>query len=169
MRKLSGRVIAFEPNPRTLETLRANVAASRASNVTIVPAACTECETTVRFFDATPAHNSGCSSLSHANAGELAREVAVAGRPIDAVLRELGVDRVAAMKVDVEGAELPALRGAAQTLRRFHPKIVIEAVPSLLAGMNASIEELFAFLKDTGYSGSRRLDADNWEWTAESP
>lgn len=36
------------------------------------------------------------------------------------------VDRVDWIKLDVEGAELDALKGAEQTLRRFKPKLVIE-------------------------------------------
>jgi FkbM family methyltransferase len=162
-----GRVVAFEPNPRTMETLRANVAANHAANVTIVPVACTDSETTLKFYDAAPRHNSGASSLSHANVGRQSHELTVRGRPIDEVLRELGIQRVDAMKVDVEGAELWARRGAQETLRRFHPKIVIEAIPEVLAGMDTTVEQLFSFLKQMGYTRGRELGCADWEWTVE--
>jgi FkbM family methyltransferase len=162
-----GRVVAFEPNPGSLETLRANVAASHAANVTIVPVACTDRETTLTLYDAFPGHNSGGASLSRANAGERSRGVSVCGRPIDDVLRELGIQWVDAMKVDVEGAELYALQGAMETLLRSHPKIVIEVRPDALAGMNTTVEELFSFLKQVGYTRGRPIGPEDWEWTAE--
>lgn len=162
-----GRVVAFEPSPRTLETLRANVTASHAANVTIVPVACTDRETTLTFFDAAPKKNSGASSLSRKNADPQSRRLTVRGRLIDNVLQELGIQRVDVMKVDVEGAELCALRGAKETLRRSHPKIVIEVLPRNLAGMNTTAEQLFSFLKQMGYTRGRLLDQRNWEWTVE--
>lgn len=44
---------------------------------------------------------------------------------IDEVVREEGLERVDCIKLDVEGAELDALRGAEETIRRFRPKLVI--------------------------------------------
>lgn len=44
---------------------------------------------------------------------------------IDDVVREEGLPRVDCIKLDVEGAELDALRGAAETIRRFRPRLVI--------------------------------------------
>ncbi len=162
-----GRVVAFEPNPGALETLRANVAASHAANVTVVPVVCMDRETTLTLYDAFPRHNSGGASLSRANAGEGSRGVSVCGRPIDDVLRELGIQRVNAMKIDVEGAELYALLGAKETLLRSHPKIVIEVRPATLAGMNTTAEDLFSFLKQVGYTRGRQIGPEDWEWTAE--
>lgn len=44
---------------------------------------------------------------------------------IDEVVREEGLSRVDCIKLDVEGAELAALRGASETIRRFRPRLVI--------------------------------------------
>ena len=44
---------------------------------------------------------------------------------IDEVVREEGLARVDCIKLDVEGAELDALRGAEETIRRFRPRLVI--------------------------------------------
>lgn len=163
----SGRVIAFEPNPRTSETLRANVSASHATNVTIIPVACTDSETTLKFYADLTQGNSGASSLSHANAGKESHEFTVRGRPIDDVLRELGIQRVDVMKVDVEGAELYVLRGAKETLQRFHPRIIIEVVPRQLAEMNTTVEQLFSFIEQMGYTRGRQIDDLDWEWGVE--
>ena len=44
---------------------------------------------------------------------------------IDDVVREEGLDRVDCIKLDVEGGELDALRGAEATIRRFRPRLII--------------------------------------------
>ena len=46
---------------------------------------------------------------------------------IDALVARGGVERVDFIKLDIEGAELNALRGAQATLRRFRPRLAIAA------------------------------------------
>jgi len=161
----AGRVVAFEPNPITLPILTANVTESGASNVIVQPIACTDSEQTLTFFDATPGGNSGSSSLSQKNAGPVARQYTVRGRPIDDVMAELGLTRVDVIKIDVEGAELMVLRGAAQTIRRFHPKLVVEVVERQLESMGTSVEEVTSFIGSLGYGAWKEVDYKNREWS----
>ncbi len=163
-----GRVVAFEPNPNTLTILRANIAASGAGNIIVQPIACTDTEQTLVLYDATLGGNSGSSSLSEENAGSMARPYTVRGRPIDAVVRELALNRVDVLKADVEGAELLVLRGAAQTLQRFHPKLILEVVPGQLASMNTSVDELESFVTSLGYNAVHTVDYKNKEYTLAS-
>lgn len=46
---------------------------------------------------------------------------------IDKLVEELKLERVDYIKMDIEGAEPRALTGAAQTLRRFHPRLALSA------------------------------------------
>jgi FkbM family methyltransferase len=167
----SGKVISFEPNPRTLDQLRGNLAASHATNVTVEPIACTDKEETLTLYDSTPEGNSGASSLSLKNADEngvgTLPSYTVTGRPIDHVVRELGLTRLDVIKIDVEGAEYLVLLGLRETLLRFHPKVVMEVVPYQLANMNATVEQVIALMKELGYSPAKQVDATDWEWTAK--
>lgn len=160
-----GRVVAFEPNPATLSMLHANIEASGATNVIVQPIACTDSETTLTLFDSTPGGNSGSTSLSQENAGDATRAYTVRARRIDDVVAELKLTRVDVLKADVEGAELLVLRGAAETLRRHHPRLVLEVVPRQLANMGTSVEALEAFVASLGYRSSRQVDYKNREWT----
>jgi FkbM family methyltransferase len=166
-----GKVISFEPNPRTLEQLRGNIAASHATNVTVEPIACTDKEQTLTLYDSTQEGNSGASSLSLRNADETGQgalpSYTVRGRPIDSVVRELALPRLDVIKVDVEGAEYLVLLGLRETLLRFHPKVVMEVVAYQLANMNATVEQVFALMKDLGYGPPRQVDATDWEWTVK--
>jgi FkbM family methyltransferase len=164
----SGQVVAFEPNPKTLKLLRDNVAASHAANVIIEPIACTDREQMLTLYEGAE-DNTGTASLSRENAKYFTisppKEFSVRGRSIDDVVRELALQRVDAVKVDVEGAEFYVLRGAKETLRRFHPALVVEIVPRQLAAMQTKVEDVASLLKEIGYNQSRQLDCCNWEWT----
>jgi FkbM family methyltransferase len=46
---------------------------------------------------------------------------------IDKLVQELRLSRVDFIKMDIEGAEVRALRGASQTLRRYRPRMAISA------------------------------------------
>ena len=103
----AGRIVAFEPNPETLAELRSNVAASHAGSiVTVEPIAATDRDQQLTLY-ATHGINTGASSLSKENAesaDKAPRSYPVRGRPIDDVVSELGLTRVDAIKIDVEGA-----------------------------------------------------------------
>jgi len=170
----TGRVLAFEPNPETLRLLRDNVDASHARNVVVEPIACTDREQTLTLF-AAPIENTGASSLARANAdvaiGETPRAFTVRGRPIDDVVRELNLTRVDVVKIDVEGAEGYVLRGAVDTLKRFHPKVIMEMDPDHLANMQTTVEDLVSIMKTAGYNRSKPLGPlqTDWEWILLDP
>ena len=169
----NGLVVAFEPNPRTVKLLRDNVAASHAANVVIQPIACTDREQFVTIYEG-PESNTGTASLSRENAAFFGAggspapvPQTVLGRPIDDVVRELGLKRVDVMKVDVEGAEYSVLRGSLETLRRFHPKLAVELIPRQLAGMRTKVADVVAVLREAGYRHSRPLNKYTCEWTVQ--
>jgi FkbM family methyltransferase len=167
----AGQVLAFEPNPETLKLLYDNVAANGVKNVTVEPVACTDKEETLTFY-AAAVQNTGASSLSKSNA-EVSdappKSYMVQGRPIDAVVRQLSLARVDAIKIDVEGAEVLVLRGAVETLKRFHPRLVIEEESDRLANFQTSKEDLSSLLHNVGYNRTHRLlpHGHDYEWTAE--
>ena len=170
----NGRVVAFEPNPETLKLLRDNVAVNHAENIVVEPIACTDRVQNLTLY-AAPNVNTGASSLSQQNAsisaGDLPRPYSVRGRPIDDVVRELNLSRVDAIKIDVEGAEVSVLRGALQTLTRFHPKIVVEVIASQLASFQTTPEDVSSVIKSAGYNVSKPLnpEAADWEWIFKDP
>jgi len=148
-----------EPNPETLVHLRENIALSRA-NVTVAPFACSDQETTLELYGSA-GENTGMSSLAKSNAeseGPLGHKFKVRARPLDDLVREAGLTRLDALKIDVEGAELQVLRGAKETLSRFSPLLVIEVVDSQLRQIGTSEAELRAHLTALGYRVRQSFD-----------
>lgn len=168
----TGKVIAFEPNPETLVQLRSNIAASNeGSIVTVEPIACTDKDQQLTLY-ADRGSNTGASSLSEKNAEAFdvaPKPYSVRGRPIDDVVNELGLTRVDAIKIDVEGAEVGVLRGAAKTLEKFHPKVVIEIDERQLAAFDTKPSDVTGLLTAAGYKSSRRLDDTDWEFYCLCP
>jgi FkbM family methyltransferase len=166
-----GHVIAVEPNPDTVHRLQANIRASRADGVVSVqPVACSDTEATLELFGA-PAHNTGETSLSRRNASQAGQVVAsyrVRARPLDDILKESGVARVDAVKIDVEGAEYLVLKGAGETLDRYHPLVIVELVESQLQAMGTSTAQIVALLHSHGYA-QRHSYGDNVEFAATVP
>jgi len=167
----SGHVIAIEPNPETVRTLRGNIQASGATVVTVQPIACSDSETTLDLFTATQS-NTGSSSLSKTNAslyGAAGQRYRVPGRPLDAIIRETGVSQVDVVKIDVEGAEFQVLKGAQETLALFHPVLLVELDDRLLKSMGTSSAEIIVFLRSCGYTLHCSYDEANFEFFPDAP
>jgi len=85
-------------------------------------------------------------------AGEVADSVEVPVVVLDDLLDELGWDRVDAMKLDIEGAELAALRGMQRFFARgWRPPIVIECNAAMLGFQGTSVVDLRQALSELGY------------------
>jgi FkbM family methyltransferase len=97
------RVIAVEPTEVMLERMRHNLAVNRlTSSVTLFPCAVTPtpCEVVIEEH----AGNAGQTAVRTEGTGRR-----VPGRPLLDLLLEAGVDHVDAMKIDIEGFEVPVL------------------------------------------------------------
>lgn len=121
-----GRVIAFEPMPRNLAFLYRHVRLNRAENVTILPLACAEVLST-ELFIAGKNHALGRlegSSCEPERSPPQSPGLLVATISLDAAAGELGL-RPDVIKIDVEGAELRVLEGAAHILTQVRPVLLL--------------------------------------------
>jgi FkbM family methyltransferase len=156
----AGRVISFEPNRPTCACLRQNIRQNRLGNVTILRAAAgpeagvADLVVTANNFGevhlapAAPAAVGG--TRGRASASGTAR---VAVTTVDAEVARLGLKRVDFIKIDVEGFELAALRGAARTLATNADLVVqTEIVPAHAARYSFDVADLTAFFKNHGYA-----------------
>jgi FkbM family methyltransferase len=106
----SGRIIALEPNPPAYERLRFNVEATKAGTMDwpqmdLIPYAVADRHTILDLH--LDPKNLGSSSVAAQNRG--AGVVRVTCKPLLDILSEMGVQKVDALKIDIEGAEDMAL------------------------------------------------------------
>ena len=116
------KVVAIDPDPTQVECLKRNFREEiDAGRVIVVPKGVWSSSGTMMLSLGTG--NSGTSSLLD-NEGE---QVEVAVTTIDRLVAELDLPRVDYIKLDIEGAEREALKGAQHTLSKYRPRLFIDA------------------------------------------
>ena len=162
-----GKVLAVEPNPNTAAKLRANVEASGWPQVKIEQVACGASDGKLDLFIGSRV-NSGSSSLSKKNAeehGASGTSVTVDLVKLDELVERNGLTRIDVIKVDVEGAETQVITGGQESIRKFHPVLILETVDHMLRNMGSSFSELESLLGSLGYVRARQSsDGDNTEY-----
>ncbi|MEP0843649.1 MAG: FkbM family methyltransferase [Phycisphaerae bacterium] len=157
----AGRVVGFEPSPRTFEVCRSNIARNNCTNVSLYPVALADRAGELELTE--PAGGSGLATLrpldgtpSAVVARHKVRTVA-----LDECLSPWEADRVRLVKIDVEGAEMLVLRGMTRLLARgadLH--VICEVTDSFLRQTGASAAELHAFMREQGFEAFRIGAAD---------
>ena len=116
----TGRVLAVEASPEIQQLLKRNIAINKIQNVEVVEKALGKEAGVVRF-------NSGVGSTT----GRCARDdenvdvIEVASTTLDAITKSQSLP-LSLVKMDIEGAESMALKGATTTLKIVRPVFVIE-------------------------------------------
>jgi FkbM family methyltransferase len=145
----TGKVIAFEPGRAVRMSLLANVVLNGLAQVQVVPFAlgAEPGEARFRVFDAAGA------GLNHlvGQDGEDGDIEIVTLTTLDSVLAPGDRGRLALVKLDLEGAEHAALRGADATLRQAHPDLLIEVAAPHLARLGSSPRAVADALAGHGY------------------
>jgi len=125
---LHSRVVAFEPDARTLPALKRNLA--RLSDAVLVPAAVSDQAGSLRFVAAS---SSPESRLLGDGESSGAATVQVAVTTLDSVWAEMGRPQVGSMKIDTEGHETAVLQGGRLMIAQCRPQMLIESTARNLA------------------------------------
>ncbi|HTS24423.1 MAG TPA: FkbM family methyltransferase [Bryobacteraceae bacterium] len=115
-------VVAIEMAPESLECLRRNMAKEVAGGQVIVyPKGVWNRDDELQL-SVGPDYASTASSVALDRGGQGPK---VPLTTIDKLVAELKLPAVDFIKMDIEGAEMEALQGAVETVRRFHPRMAI--------------------------------------------
>lgn len=148
-----GKIIAIEPSQREFGRLTDNLTLNSAHNVCAMRVACSNYSgeaDIVIAADGKEGHNT-LGSLSYASAKVKEVQRVRIERLDDLVERE-EVARVDVLKLDIEGAELFALLGAAKILEHFRPIILIELSDRTLERQGCSTFQIWDLLVSYGYT-----------------
>lgn len=145
-----GTVWAFEPSRREVSRLQRNLDLNQLN---------------ARIFSLALADHNGQAELNMAGyghegqntLGKFVHEIEEGGKEViqvarlDEIVNQNPLPRLDVIKIDVEGAELRLLQGAALTLRRYRPLVLFEALDSALCEQGASREQLLQYLRALEY------------------
>jgi len=148
-----GQVISFEVSPRIIPQLMANLRHWNANNVFVIPNAVWNCSGDVieLFFGGAHYADTVYSSDENAVPDRLVKTVS-----LDDVVETLG-RAPSVVKMDIEGAELEALKGFKNTINAHHPALILEANAYVPADTKPE-HTVAGWLVQHGYS---MFDADN--------
>lgn len=145
------RIIACEPLPSTFAALEENIRRN-AANITALQVAISDTDGTAAF-----AENNCRARASLANYFD-SRTQPVRVRRLDGLMDELRIDRVALLKIDVEGFEPEVLRST--PLDRV-AAVYFEIVPHLMASRGIAPDEPINMLRAAGFQ-LRQIGPFNW-------
>ena len=135
------RTLAIEPNPATFHILQANIALGRATNVTPLLMGCSDKVGTAQLN--VPVKGMLGWSRIGADADWDQYPIQISLDTVDNLVSRFALaERVALLKIDVEGHEPHVLKGASKTLAQHRPVVLYEAWSTDLA--QASAEQLRA-------------------------
>jgi FkbM family methyltransferase len=144
-----GRVVAFEPQPDLARALENICRGLGLHNVTVEAKAVYSHSGRQDLF-LPEGHQPGASLHRAALEAESFTTLSV---PLVSLDDYFGAnDKVALLKIDVEGAELGVFRGAERILRQHAPLLVFECENRHLAP--GTVQDVFSYLGGLGYEGS---------------
>jgi FkbM family methyltransferase len=130
-----GKVIALEPDGYNRRQLEQNLALNHISNCEAIPIAA--------WFESAVIGWRSDEVPVWSQVQEVSGTGSVQARTIDSVVSDLGITRLSWIKMDIEGAEVEALHGSRQVLRRYRPALFIE--------IHDTLEIVSRFLGECGY------------------
>ena len=121
----ASKVVAIEPAPENVECLRRNFKEEIArGRVVVYPKGVWDKDDTLTFH--VDPHNSAADSfVIRREGGHELKQLPLT--TIDKLVRELALDTVNFIKMDIEGAEVRAINGGRETIRRFRPRLALSA------------------------------------------
>ena len=133
-----GIIFAWEPDPKNYQMLLVNLAKNKLSHVIPLRLAAWRESTLLSLSRAS--EEEIASFLSKVQVGENGHTLAVS---VDSLVESLSLPRLDWIKMDIEGAEVEALKGSMKTLRRYKPTLWI--------AFHDTLEELKRILAEADY------------------
>jgi len=107
-----GIIIAFEANPKIYKQLLLNIKNNNLKNIIAINIGIWSKKTTLKFV------NQGANSNIVQNGKNSTNNtIEIAVESIDNQIKRLGINKIDFIKMDIEGAEIEAIKGAEETLK----------------------------------------------------
>ncbi len=168
----NGQVYTFEPLPVNLDRLQTILSENNLNNVVVNPAALGERVETVQFV-VPPVSHTGIGRV-HTGTETTDQLIDIDTVTLDSLTGQF--ERVPLIVMDVEGHEIPVLRGGKSFIATYKPAIIVEATEEGQEQGGYSLRALQSEMEEMGYTVYRinRFGLDlaepdnprkrNWNW-----
>lgn len=141
------KIYSFEPIAQTFAILAKNIEINHLQNIVQAYNFGLSDQTSKARITSFNSANIGATTLAQSDTGNIEL------RALDDL--DIREDKIDLMKIDVEGHEIFALRGAQKTIRKYKPLIFIEI-------FDENKSKVFKFFDDLGYVKEREFECDNF-------
>ena len=146
----NGKVVSFEPVSLICKQLKQNIKLNNLANIVVEPKAVFDKNTTLELF-ISDHQNMGMSSiLNHSH--ETGEKQSVQAITIDEYVKIKSLLKIDFIKIDIEGAEINALRGMKQTILKFNPIILMEISDGILENSTINSTMIYDFMNELNYT-----------------
>lgn len=146
-----GKVYAFEPLSSIFGRLKENIALNPSYQRTIIPIqlGLSDKQEKLKLYSSNLS-NEGVNTLYKEEGSVFLEEIELS--TLDEEWGLLGMPKLDVIKIDVEGAELPVILGAEQTIAKFSPVLFIEINQEACKSAGYQANDILQFLAKFGYS-----------------
>lgn len=152
----TGKIIAIEPDEENRKILQKNLDLNEIKNCEIIPNALWSEKCTKEFFIS---HRPGEHTLiNYENDSHFIKKnvTTIYCERLDDIINNLNIKNVDYLKMDIEGAEIEALKGAEDFLKNQNPFLLIEALHSVNG--EPAYKTLIPYLESFGYKMLREVE-----------
>lgn len=124
--------VGIEPNPACVYYLRELIKVNNFQNCTVIPTGCYDRDTLLELFMMSASEvNSGATVIqNYRPQNKIYDRQFVPVFAFDALVSAFGIEQIAIIKIDVEGAELEVIQGMRQNLSHHQPFMFVEILPA---------------------------------------
>jgi FkbM family methyltransferase len=149
----TGKVYTFEPAPFHCETIKKNIQLNNFSNIRLFETALGS-ESGYIELVLPQGGNQGSLSIASSTVEDSVVKATVPISKLDNIVHEnnLELDNLSLIKMDIEGAEMMALSGMTDLLKKF-PSVLIEFNQSALSRLGSDTKTLYNWFVERSYRG----------------
>lgn len=144
---LVGKVVAFEPNPSCVSTLKQNILLNLFQTIRIEKMAVSDTNGKSNFWTG----DDMAGSLLKENTQELThnsvKKILVRMITLDTYCKVHRIENIRLIKIDVEGAEGQVIKGSMKILKKFHPVLILEIYSNTLQSRKIRMKLIRSLLK----------------------
>lgn len=155
--------VGFEPQVLACAMVDLFIKNNGLTNCTTLPIGLSDENGIMSFFSAGDA-----DTMASLHDRDGVAKISIPVRIGDEVVRELGVEAISAIKIDVEGAEPEVIAGLSDTIRVFKPQVIFEVLPNYEGHERTPIAETAAEQRRQGAARIMQL-FDDLDYVVHQP
>jgi len=145
-----GKVLSFEPMRSIRDVLAENIMLNGLTNVSVIGVGLSDREHFLQIHEVDNVHEGLNTFYLGDRKSKNFQEVPL--KTLDSQIELLSVNKIDFIKIDVEGSELPALKGAVNSIRKWRPYVMVEINDLTYKAAGYLKEEVGFFFKELNYT-----------------